>query len=327
METGTMHESMDKFIKSLELEGQISTAKGYQFSLSKYDGFCRMKGIDPLRVTTETVRLFASYLSEVRSSKGIPLATSTQATRLSAVKAWYEWMAKRRMILADPAKGIELPKVPKGVTLKDYLSLQEATALLQTQAARMERSKPNTLTWARECRNLALIAIALATGKRRSSIRNLKVSDMDFRRNEVRVEKEKGKSGAVFPCARWAMALAKEYVEKARPILLRGAADSGWLFLAWRGSRKIGSERFSGILESLVAETIEANPDLEELPTKNITPHSLRVSFATLLFQNGCNIRSINELMLHEKLSTTARYTPIPLEDLRRACRMAHPRA
>jgi integrase/recombinase XerD len=72
---------------------------------------------------------------------------------------------------------------------------------------------------------------------------------------------------------------------------------------------------------------VAENPDLQELPGKHITWQSLRVSFATLLFANGCAIRSVNELMLHRSLSSTARYTPIPVEDLRQVCRTAHPRA
>jgi integrase/recombinase XerD len=323
-----MHESMLKFIEGLELRGKAGTARSHAFALGKYDDFCRARSIEPLRATADDLRRYQTYLAdEYRTAKGVPLARSTQATRLSGIKGYYEWLAKRGVILTDPAKDIEPPKVPKRVTLKDYLSLQEATALLQTQAARMDRARKGTLTWARESRNLALLCLGIATGKRRSSIRDLKVADLNFPRDEVRVQREKGKSGAVFPCAHWAMLAVKQYVEEARPILLRGEKDEGWLLLAWRGGRRIGTERFRMILEDVTKETVERNPDLEELPDKRITPHSLRVSFATLLFQSGCNIRSINELMLHENLSTTARYTPIPLEDLRRACRSAHPRA
>ena len=75
-----------------------------------------------------------------------------------------------------------------------------------------------------------------------------------------------------------------------------------------------------------MARTIAANSDLTDLPRKTITWHSLRVSFATLLFSNGCPIRSVNELMLHRCLSTTARYTPIPIEDMQVVWRTAHPR-
>jgi site-specific recombinase XerD len=92
-------------------------------------------------------------------------------------------------------------------------------------------------------------------------------------------------------------------------------------------SPQIGNETFRMMLTAVQKQTVAENPDLTELPGKNLTPHSLRVSFAKLLFNGGCNIRSINELMMHNRLSTTAYYTPIPLEDLRRVCRTAHPRA
>ena len=84
---------------------------------------------------------------------------------------------------------------------------------------------------------------------------------------------------------------------------------------------------FACVIATVTARTVADNPDLQELPGKNITWQSLRVSFATLLFANGCAIRSVNELMLHRSLSSTARYTPIPVEDLRQVCRTAHPRA
>ena len=77
----------------------------------------------------------------------------------------------------------------------------------------------------------------------------------------------------------------------------------------------------------LVAATCAANPDLVMLPGKRITMHGLRVTCARLLFANGCNIRSVNAIMLHRKLSTTALYTPIPVAELRRVLLKAHPRA
>ena len=119
--------------------------------------------------------------------------------------------------------------------------------------------------------------------------------------------------------------LLQRYVERARPVLTRASAND-WLFAGERPDR-ISEEAFVCVLERVRAATAKVNPDLEELADKHLTPHSLRVSFAKLLFDGGCNIRSINELMQHESLSTTARYTPIPLADLHRACRQAHPRA
>jgi site-specific recombinase XerD len=105
-----------------------------------------------------------------------------------------------------------------------------------------------------------------------------------------------------------------------------GRRSTSRLFLTARRA-KIGKRAVNRFLDDLQRETVECNPDLVELAGKHITSHSLRVSFAKLLFDGGCDIRTVNELMLHERLSTTARYTPVPLEDLRRACRLAHPRA
>jgi integrase/recombinase XerD len=89
----------------------------------------------------------------------------------------------------------------------------------------------------------------------------------------------------------------------------------------------VSGSSFCNILEITHQQTVRENPDLKELAEKHLTPHSLRVSFATLLFQGGCNIRSINELMDHKSLTTTACYTPLHIDDLRRACQRAHPRA
>jgi site-specific recombinase XerD len=130
----------------------------------------------------------------------------------------------------------------------------------------------------------------------------------------------------VLPVAGWAITVVASYLCDARPILARGH-DSPHLFLNLPGTGPITREALRWMLEQLLARTLRENPDLTDLPGKHITWHSLRVSFATLLFSNGCDIRSVNELLLHRRLSTTARYTPIPVEDLRQVFRIAHPRA
>ncbi|MCK6472897.1 MAG: tyrosine-type recombinase/integrase, partial [Planctomycetes bacterium] len=102
-------------------------------------------------------------------------------------------------------------------------------------------------------------------------------------------------------------------------------AGSDRLFVSKRNGSL--SHQVNEALFALHAQTVAENPDLTELADKTLTPHGLRVTFAKLLFNGGCNLRSVNELMLHDRLSTTARYTPIHLEELRSTCRTAHPRA
>jgi site-specific recombinase XerD len=122
------------------------------------------------------------------------------------------------------------------------------------------------------------------------------------------------------------MGVASEYIKEARPVLVNGGKDPGWLFPSVRTDRVCG-EYLGRMLRIVQERTAEANPDLEELGEKKLSSHSLRVTFATMMFLNGAGIRFINELLLHKNISTTARYTPLELDDLRRACRLAHPRA
>jgi integrase/recombinase XerD len=321
-----LHETMLDFFRRMELAGKHETVRGYRTGLTQYAAWLARQRLDPLQATTEHIRAFQRFLAEdYRSPDGAPLVRSTQVTRLSAVKSYYVWLARRGLILLDVSRKVKLPHIPRGMVRKDYLTLQEVTALLQTQARHCQKYSEGSYRWARECRDLALLCVAFASGRRRKGLRNLKVQDLNFERNELRCEREKGKAGRVLPICAWAMAIAKLYLAKARPVLdWRG--DNDWLFVGER-SPKVGNETFSQLLRRVQRQTVELDPDLQDLARKRLTPHSLRVSFATILFSGGCNIRSINELMMHEHLSTTARYTPIPLEDLRRVCRMAHPRA
>lgn len=127
------------------------------------------------------------------------------------------------------------------------------------------------------------------------------------------------------PIATWANEILKKYLASARPILNWDVAND-WLFVGERAAQ-MSPSHFCKLLTRIHRETVRQNPDLESLASKYLTPHSLRVSFALLLFQGGCNIRSINELMDHKSLSTTALYTPLNLDDLRRVCHKAHPRS
>lgn len=322
-----MHETMTQFCQSLELKNKHETARTYGIALELYSGWLGKLGLDALHATTDDIRAFQRWLcNDYRSSSGQPLERVTQATRLSGVKAYYRWLERRGLILSDVARKVELPRVSKRVTTRDYLTLQEATAMVQTQARAVLRFREGSFRWAKETEGLAILCIALATGRRRRALLALRVSDLNFPRNEIRIEREKGKAGRVLPVARWAMTAAQAYVEKARPVLNWHPEENPWLFVGDK-SPQYGEATLAQFLERIHKQTVAENPDLEELATKHLTPHSLRVSFATLLFRRGCNIRSVNELMDHDCLSTTARYTPVPLEDLRRACGLAHPRA
>ena len=147
---------------------------------------------------------------------------------------------------------------------------------------------------------------------------------VDADRQELRVAFEKGHVGGHIPVPDWAVAILRVYQQTARH-LLAGAVDSPYLFPSINRSQ-VSEVQITHLLPKLVRETCAQHPDLTDLPAKRITTHSLRVTCATILAANGCDLRIIQRVLLHRRLSTTARYTPVVVDDLRTALLAAHPR-
>ena len=324
---------MLRYLEYLHLKDRSKTARTAGQTLEQFGGWMRTRNYDPLQATTQILQDYQSWLTTTyKTPRGKPLAKTTLCARIAYIKSWYDWLEERSLIISDPAKKLYMKWQPKQNVQKDYLSLQEATALVQTQAEKLEDAKKGTYTWHHALRDLALISLALASGRRIGGLITLKVEHIDLERNEVRVEKEKGRTGRVLPLADWSISILKSYITESRPWFLDAynpehTGNVPWLFLNKEADHHITTSALKWILKELVKLTVKANTDLDDLPGKNITWHSLRVTFAKMLFSNGCDIRSVNELMLHTQLSTTARYTPIPVEDLRHVFLTTHPRA
>lgn len=320
------HPTIESYLAALRVAGKANTARTYEHHLRVFQQWLGIAKVDLLRATTEQLAGYQVWLSkDISKSTGTVRARSTQGTAIIVVQSFYSWMLRRNLIVFDPSASLVPPSQPGNrMVRKDHLTLQEATALIQTQAILVEEAKGSRRR-ANELRNLALLSLALATGRRVHGLVSLRVEQIDLERNEIRVEMEKGHTGRVLPVANWAMVTLKRYLNEARVILVEGM-ESDWLFVS-QCAEVLSTRGVGYLLENVMEKTIKRNPDLTDLPHKRISTHSLRVSFATLLFQGGCNIRSINELMLHQRLSTTARYTPIPIADLRRALLTTHLRA
>ncbi len=320
------HNTVVVFIEHLRLAGRHGTAASYGFHLGKVDAWLTAQGLTPLTATTDDLRRYQRHLAEdERSRSGRLLAKNTQATRLAVMKSLWSWLHRRGEVITDVAAALELPRIAVNPVRKDHLDLQEATALLQAATAETARYPEGCHRWALAVRDLALLALAIASGRRRTGIKEMTLAQLDLAKAEVRVEQEKGRVGRVLPLAAWAIVVLQTYTLRARPVLC-WQRDNPFLFVGEDGPQ-LGNNTLAAIIERVHAATITANPDLTELAEKRLTPHSLRVTFASLLFQGGASIRTINELMLHRQLGITARYIPIALNDLRRACATAHPRA
>lgn len=188
---------MDQFRSAILAEGRTETARSYSIALGQYNDWLVSRGLTALRVTTQDLRNYQGWLAEEYvAPTGTQLERSTQATRLASIKAYYKWLVRKRIIIANVADKLVLPRVRRRITEKDYLTLQEATALLQTQMKTLKHFKEGSYIWAKELEALALIGLAIACGRRRSSLLAVKVEDLNLERSEVRIEHEKGKSYA-----------------------------------------------------------------------------------------------------------------------------------
>jgi len=316
------------FLDSLRAAGRDSTATAYGEYLGRCETWMRSAGLDPEHVTADDLRRYLLWISEsCRRLDGKPLAKSTQATAIVVVKTCFAWLHRQEGgRLTNPAAGLLVPRPERTLTVaKDRLSQQEAQALMETAAYLAATPAPGSAAWAVGARNLALVALALATGRRCLGLVSLRLSDLDHERDELRVALEKGRMGRVLPVAAWAVEAIDRYLAGPRQRLLAGKT-SPWLFVSQR-AEQLTARGYAFALEILVTETVTRNPDLTELPDKRISTHSLRVTFAKLMHDHGCSIRSLNELMLHSSLETTAAYTPVSVDDLRRALLSIHPRA
>ncbi len=317
------------FLGFLALRGRHLTAANRGRTLRDLAAWLSAHAVaDPIAATPAQLAAYQEHLAnDYRGRDGRPLARRSQANRIEGIRAYYQWCERRGLVSADPSRSLRL-RVPRSrLVVRDPLSIQEVTALLQAQAAAVLAQRKRSHRWAVEVRNLAMLVVAVANGRRRSGIAALQVAGIDRYRREIRVEREKGRAGRVLPTSAWAMEVLTLYLDEARPVLVRDPA-APWVFLDRKGSSAISATMQWCALQAMVRRAIAASPDLDELPGKRVTWHSLRVSFAaSLMLPNGCDIRTLADLLLHRLLSTTAAYTPIPVEDMRQVFRRAHPRA
>lgn len=325
MTTGQKPVSVTDYVQFLHAQQRTGTALSAERVLSGYETFLESRQKTPGDATADDLTAYQQHLTTPAACLATgTLAVSTQSTHLAVVRSFHRWLLRRGYTLTNPARSLVLPKLPKRTVTKDELSQQEAQALLEIAGAQVDSHKRESFAWCCALRDLALVGLGIASGLRRSGLCDMLVTALDAERNEIRVERHKGGVGRVLPIASWSTALIVAYRDHARPRLLRDR-QSDYLFVGNRSPR-IGHETLAHLITRLQDLTVTANPDLTDLSEKNLTCHSLRVTFARLLFANGCPIRSVNELLLHNKLSTTALYTPVTVDELRHELIRLHPR-
>ena len=280
-----------------------NTIDAYRRDLAGYLAFGAECGWDHRSVTD------AGVLVWVRARLGEGLASSTVKRGLTTVRTFHRWLVLEELRPDDPTANVELPRVPRG--LPKALSQEEAAALVAAPAGGGPLAR----------RDRAVLETLYGTGVRVSELVGLSLGDVDLASASLRVL-GKGSKERVAPLGRLARAALEEWLEPAgrgemEPERWASRADSEAVFLNRRGGR---------LSRQGIYQLVRHHGEAAGI-TSALAPHVLRHSFATHLLDNGADIRVVQELLGHAKVTTTQIYTSVSRERLFRVYAEAHPRA
>lgn len=292
--------SRDAFLTYIETERRLSanTVSAYRRDLGFLADFCvdTYGAFEPTAITKTEVRAWLRSLYRAR------LAATSIGRKLSAVRAYFRFLVKQGVIEVDPTKGVRSPKLPKRAPR--FLSTDDATRLVEAPAG----------SDAIAARDRAVLELMYSAGLRVGEVASLDRRAIDRSDQTVRVT-GKGSKTRVVPIGGPALQAVDAWLSR-RNELVRGDHTTPALFLSTRG-RRFGSRA----IQRLVAESRAACRE------GGATPHWLRHACATHMLGSGADLRSIQEMLGHARLSTTQRYTHVDVQTLMQAYDKAHPRA
>lgn len=298
-EVFSLMDYIQKFLRYLEVEKNASlhTLSNYQRDLKQFsDFFHSNNNADIAQAAAIKIR---SWLAQF-VNKGY--GKSTRARKLSALKTFYRYLVREGHAKVNPVLGISGPKKDK--KLPSFLDKNQIVKLLEAPDA----GTPLGL------RDKAILEMLYSSGIRVSELAGLSTDDVDFFSESIKV-KGKGKKERIVPVGRPSVLALKKYFDERRREK-KGA-----------GSDAVFCNRFGKRLTTRTVERIVAKYMKKTGIPGHISPHSLRHSFATHMLDAGADLRSVQELLGHESISTTQIYTHITPERLKQVYDKAHPRA
>lgn len=290
------------FRSFLLLEKSLSenSIDAYLHDIAKFIQFLEFtqQSVTPEKVELKHMQGFVKWINELGMSQ------YTQARVISGVRAFYKYLLIENIVKIDPTELLESPKINR--KLPDILSIEEINALINTIDLSQQQGE----------RNKAILETLYGCGLRVSELVNLKISDIYFNDNFVRII-GKGNKERLAPIGKVALKQIRIYMETIRVHheIKKGSADI--LFLNKRGA-KLSRQMIFLIIKDL-AEKIGLK--------KKIGPHTFRHSFATHLIERGADLRAVQDMLGHESITTTEIYTHLDRDFLRDSIIQFHPRS
>lgn len=293
-----MKEVMIDFLEVLEFEKKYSnyTVLNYQNDLEDFCQFIEDKKISYQKIDYSIIREYLTFLYDKKYSN------KTIARHISTLRSFFKYLKKKGLIEMNPMTLVSNPKLEK--KLPKVISYSDLEAILNALDDGTILGDRNTL----------ILELLYATGIRVSELVNIKISDIDFQKREIRILGKGNKERMVLYGSR-----CEELLERYRKKSFIELNKKGihYLLLGVRGN-KINERQVRTIVDEAV---IKAGMKL------HISPHVLRHTFATHMLNEGADLRSVQALLGHESLSTTTIYTHVSNERLRNVYLHTHPRA
>jgi integrase/recombinase XerD len=259
----------------------------------------------PQEVTRPVLERYQRHLFYLRKPDGKPLSFRAQHSRLVPVRAFFRWLARQGVTLANPAADLDLPRLERRLPKCVLTALETERVLEQPDV-----SDPLGL------RDRAILEVLYSTGIRRSEVVRLGVYDLDAERGTLTVRQGKGKKDRVVPIGERAIYWVRRYLDQVREDLVM-PPDENVLFLTRFGE---------GFRSEPMTHLVRGYIDAAELG-KTGACHLLRHTCATLMHENGADIRYLQELLGHAELSTTQIYVQLGIRQLKVVHAATHPAA
>ncbi|NLB53090.1 MAG: tyrosine recombinase XerC [Syntrophomonadaceae bacterium] len=302
-----MFRDIESFLNHMRVEKNASkfTISNYKTDLMQYFQFLAAKENLPFEQMTNDLidhKSVREYLASIQN-KGQSKATA--ARKLAALRSYVKYLCRQNILSDNPIAAVSTPKQEK--KLPKFLYNQEIDLLMKAP----DLKNPNSI------RDKAIMETLYSSGIRVSELTGLNLKDLDFAEEYIKVTGKGGKDRLI-PLGHKAKAALELYLRKSRPFLIKQGEDSE--------EEAVFLNRFGGRLSNRGVRNV-LNKYVKEISlNQKISPHTLRHSFATHLLNNGADLRAVQELLGHVKLSTTQIYTHLTRENIKNIYNNTHPR-
>jgi integrase/recombinase XerC len=284
-----------------ERAGSPHTLRAYQREIRNFAAYLAEQEMDVRNVDHLHIR---SYIGELHD-RG--LAKASVARSLAAIRSWFHWMARQGRVTNNPASLVATPKLPKH--LPRVPSIEQMNNLVETAAGDLAAAWPE--------RDRVIFELLYGCGIRNAELVGLDLADV-YWANEVILVRGKGRKQRYVPLGDAAAEAIRAYLPTRAAKLRANSTDALLLNLQMKGTGRLTTRSVGRIVKRLSLA--------KGLPAE-IHPHTLRHAFGTHMLEEGADLRAIQELLGHERLSTTQRYTQLTVGQVAQVYDRTHPRA